>query len=333
MTGRATRKKKQAEETEQSTMEMPKSKKPKTMVGIDMSVVPESLRREGFGEEEKHKPKIPASLLCPVCKELFVNAEMNNCGHTVCATCVEGTHSRLCPVCKESCYGKPTPNYIVKQLIEEQFPEELKERMVKVNEITELKRKLESYMYSDRFVNLDKRFNEIIQEHFYIHYKTFVELLCSSSIVPAIKEEEALYFLSIKLGGGNQAFLVGEIVIRRAETEVLLAWLETQKIKKKTDVQKFLPILTMARSFTQSSSPIVAEHWGRFSKICKVDIGAHVTAADFKNHPAFWIKDLDLGVVRHIGSYCCGMHHPRVSYEDEYSDSDDYDSSDDDDMF
>lgn len=78
-----------------------------------MNHIPESLKREGY-EQCFLDEDVPNYLKCPTCKELFVNPEMYNCGHTLCKICIDQRQNTNCPICKQSSYSPPIPNYILK---------------------------------------------------------------------------------------------------------------------------------------------------------------------------------------------------------------------------
>lgn len=77
----------------------------------------------------------PDYLKCPVCKDIFVSPEMYYCGHTVCKLCSETKH---CPVCRAIDPRGTTPNFTLKDVIANQFPEIQKQRQkvrIKVSSI------------------------------------------------------------------------------------------------------------------------------------------------------------------------------------------------------
>jgi hypothetical protein len=119
----------------------------KKQKGIDMSRIPVSLlnegskskvtfnlnfQKQGYADEEEvtttitiSSKSIPDYLKCPVCKELFVSPEMYYCGHTVCKLCSETRH---CPICRNVDPRGTTPNFTLKDVISNQFPELQKQR-------------------------------------------------------------------------------------------------------------------------------------------------------------------------------------------------------------
>lgn len=89
-------------------------------------------RRNGADEEEGDAPEAsdrldyvsapPESLLCPVCGEVPLGCVVEACGHSLCATC----HARcaalapaLCPICRASLPPAPTPNHLVRALLDD----------------------------------------------------------------------------------------------------------------------------------------------------------------------------------------------------------------------
>eukprot|EP01114_Cavostelium_apophysatum_P019550 TRINITY_DN6335_c0_g1_i1.p1 TRINITY_DN6335_c0_g1~~TRINITY_DN6335_c0_g1_i1.p1 ORF type:complete len:353 (-),score=81.16 TRINITY_DN6335_c0_g1_i1:16-1074(-) len=317
----------------------PPAKRPKK-AGIDMAKVPESLLREGFNDMAvEAEKKVPASLTCPVCKELFVQPQMLHCGHTMCAPCADDSTlvSGCCPVCKErTAYMKPITNFHLMQFIEEQFPQEYKKRNEQLLELQTLKKKLEQYKDSQRFEDLYKIMKDLMEENHFMSHRNIINQLKAAKIGgSAVKDEEAMYFLYCCLTFCYSSYflLSGEYIFRRTDTTRMLEWYEKQKkTKQQKELKKWLPVL-IQNSKGHSEWNLTE----RIAKLAGVDMGKNMSVADFKNHSAFWIKDLEVGSIRpHYDQHNYLHHH---DYFDRYGgfpggridDSDEFDSDDDDD--
>jgi len=321
----------------------PSAKKQK--VGIDMSRIPASLRNEGYtsgNEEEKTKLVVPSVipdyLKCPVCKELFINPEMFACGHTVCKLCIE---RNICPVCKGIDVRAPVSNYILNQLIEGQYPEIKKQRQKELDEVVELRKKIDLYPISARYSALTKALTEFITERRVVSYKDIFEHL-STLTIPDVKsfpkENELKYFLSLKIT--DRAFIaaIGEHIVSITDVQTLLNWVEAKqpappkgKKKKHTQIEplKMLPLLIAC--ITRPAVMGMQATYDRLAKLYEIDIGKEIPFDEWKNQPSYWIKGIELGEITKLSMFepfrcSCGMHHGNPVTDDEefYSSDSDY---------
>jgi len=324
MSGRArTTKKREAKEP-------PKNVKP-AKKAIDMTHIPESLKMEGYSAE-KIFTKIPDYLSCPVCKELFINPEMLFCGHTICKVCLENlflsARPYTCPVCKTSAYGNPIPNFALKQLIEEQFREELKIRTGELEEMQGLKKKVEQYGFSERYSKLAQAFDEYLSTQRYALYNDVLQHLKSVDIKPAISEEEGQYFLSIKLLGSYSAGWVGDCLYWKMDVETFLNWIESSsnEVKGNKDHKKWcaflIPVLMSGRTLQPATLEKIGKYYG-------VELGVSLPVLEWKNKPARWIKDIELGTINLDAHLPCG-HPPGFHDVHVFTDSEDEFDSDED---
>lgn len=324
-----------------STTEPPAKK---ARVGIDMTKIPLSLRNEGYtsGEEEKTtKPstqkseKVSDYLKCPVCKELYINPEMFSCGHTVCKMCID---KNICPVCKGIEMRNPMPNYVLNQLIEEQFPEKKKQRQKELDEILDLRKRVDQYIICSRYAGLSVKFAEFMQEKKVATYSELFEYLKTVS-TPEVKgapsEEELKYFLSLKLSDRSVICAIGENIVYTTDVQTMLTWIENYKNlpskakKKRVDMLKMLPLLLMCMNRVPIG-PNSYQVYDRLAKLYEIDIGKEIPVDEWKNQPSFWIKGIDMGEVRRLvleGYRCsCGLHHhndgPDSDDEDDFYESD-----------
>jgi len=333
MTKNSVSKKKKAASQEIVEEKVQPIKKPKA-VGIDMSRIPESLRKEGYCSDlEDENPKVliqttatvPDYLNCPVCKELFISPEMYACGHSVCKMCVE---VRLCPVCKAVDHRPTVPNFVVIQLIESQYPEKFKQRQKELDEIVELRKKVSQYPISSRFSMLAKQFEELMDERQFVFSKEVIEYLKAAKITlkAPITEQEAKYFLSWKLNNYGSYICVGDQIVRVSDLSSHLSWLETytksrKKKKLAIDPLKWLPLHSVC--FTKPATPFAI--YQRIAQLYKIDIGLQIPFDEWRNQPSFWIKECDLGDVVHFpmdSHYQCGCPHHMVDSSDEEDEDD-----------
>jgi len=246
-----------------------------------------------------------------------------------CKICCEANNetSRCCPVCKEGNYMKLIPNYIVKQLIEDGYPEIAKLRAEQLAQLQELKKKLVQFLFSERYIAIDKKFEEIMSENIIMNSKSLVESLGKLvEFKPLISEPEAYYYIHCKLTNQSYCFLVGEYLIKKQDIESLLTSADSAKGKKHTEIKKWLPVILMSNLRPGTSF----EQYQKVAKITKIDIGKNTDLQEFKSRPVFWIKDLDLGNINQptCSHYACAHANSRY---DTSSDEDDEDSSSSDD--
>jgi len=312
----------------------------KQKVGIDMSKIPASLRNEGYTsdyEEEKTKNApvtvqnavIPDYLKCPVCKELFINPEMFGCGHTVCKMCID---RNICPVCKAMDVRTPMPNYVVSQLIESQYPEKKQQRQQELDEVVELRKRVDQYPFSARYATLSKALSEYIVERRVASYKDVFEHLSTPHMVTELKSEpkesELKYFIAFKLLERSLVSSIGEYIVHVTDLPSLFTWIETHNTatkgkKKKTgcvDYLKMLPMLVICLT----RPPVQSLHatYERLAKLYDLDIGKEIIIEEWKNQPSYWIKGVELGEITRLNVYepfrcSCGMHHNNVVTDDE----------------
>jgi len=283
---------------------------------IDMTHIPESLKREGYLTLEKQKSDIPSYLLCPVCKDLFVNPELFHCGHTVCKICIDNNRGTVCPVCKATCYSQLIPNFTVKQLIEEQFPTELKVRLEELTDMQALRKKLDQYQFSNRFTTLNNLFNKVLMENHYFLYQFVLKEMLLATVQPPVKEEEALFFLACKLSQPYVAICIGECIAYRSDPEQFITWWESEKPKKQKDHKKWAPLILLGLAKPNTTY----ETYKTLAKVMQVEIGNALPLQDWKNRPGYWIKDIDLGELVMEQAHSCFMC--------EYDDSSEFDSDD-----
>lgn len=230
--------------------------------GIDMSVVPKCLVDEGYCQEidmhytstttsnifstGKWKEEIPQTLICPICREVYLCPMMFSCGHTVCNDCFEvnkisnPNETLTCLVCKLPSPQQPIPNFIVTQLIEEHFPYFIEKRKKEIEEAKKIKEKLSQYMTSWRGKQLYNGFrNKMLQSKLkYIHLSEVILLLQSLPLFPQPSEQEVKFFLGsmfdifLSQPSQNPFIIIGEYIALRQSAEQISKCLEA--IEEKT---------------------------------------------------------------------------------------------------
>ncbi|PRP79597.1 LON peptidase N-terminal domain and RING finger protein [Planoprotostelium fungivorum] len=313
------------EDTEEVIEDEPIPKRKRS--GIDMSHVPKSLLDEGFAEVNDPDTTVPDYLQCPVCREILVEPEMNSCGHTLCKICVMASKkSHLlsdCPVCKCAYSHPPVPNFVVKQILDKEYPELQKIRNQQLKDMQELSQRITSYPRSSRYRSLNDCFTRTMSEEMIQPVTKIIETLKKkSNLNPHPSDAEIEYYMAWKLNLRFQSEYrdVGQLIFYcpGEDVSVYIDWLEHHKSIEYT---RWTPVLFFAiyRSTSYASLKKVAD-------IHQLDIGQKISLDEWLNRPAFWLKGLDLGDIveldrpRHI----CRGHHMLPFYI--HSDSDQYDS-------
>jgi hypothetical protein len=315
-----------------------------------MSHIPESLRKEGYTSEEETPAKIPSSstipdyLNCPICKgkhrscadldlhylELFIQPEMFSCGHTVCKMCLERSQ---CPVCKKYDTRPPMTNYVLAQMIEAQYPQKIKQRQQELDEISNLRKKVQNYVLSARFDMLSKAFDAYIATQRYASSQDVMNhLQAIKELKSPLKEPEMKYFVSVKL---QEPFIVtvGGYIVKLTDMGNFLDWVQlqnstasTKRGKKKTTVDhtKMLPILLLCYS-RSVGSPISDATYQKIAQVYNIDIGKALPLEEWRSQPSYWIKEVELGDVKQPAEriVCsCGRVHAATDSSDEEADFD-----------
>jgi len=303
-------------------------KPPKKQMGIDMKHIPASLKMEGYEEDdpvtEKAKvEKIPETLFCPICKELFVNPEMYPCGHTLCKLCILGSEEKnRCPVCRiRMDYNQSLiPNYVLKNLIEQQYPDTNKHRSAQIEEMMALCKKMRIYDGSVRRVDVTREIMTFVQTDKYVTLVDIMKNLSKSKLDPPVCEKEAQYNLAQQVLINRQVILVGKYFVwgERTEMRALVTWLE----KNKAPIhKKWTPLLLMASS--KWINGIEFADFKKLATIFKIDIGNEEPSMEqWKSQPPLWLKDIPLEIDNFMAFHL-------MNAEEEYYSSDYDDSSDD----
>lgn len=260
-----------------------------------MSHIPESLKREGYDKDFLKEEEIPDYLKCPSCKEIFVNPEMYSCGHSICSVCLQTKSTDQCPVCKTTSYNR-IPNYIVKELLGREYPEELERRTKQFEELKSLKDKLQLYQRSSRSMKLLKSYQEYMKKNIYVHQKVLTNYLIvtNKDMNPAPSEEEISYFLATVLRNHpDSSGVIGQYLVNRDQNlEELMTWVENNKKKGVTEIKKWLPLLFFVLSQRVPNQETLKKMAGFY----KLEIGEEIPVEEWRGRPPYWIKDLDIDI-------------------------------------
>jgi len=255
------------------------AKETKEKKGIDMKV-PACVEQEGFNNTDD---KIPEYLLCPICKELIVSPEMFPCGHTVCQVCsfgISGYGSAFCPVCKARS-DKPATNWMVKSIVEAQYPKEAEKRMKEIESLKQCKEKLRLYPGSKRHNDILVEIKKFLDAKPVVTVPEVIEFVQKKRSLRDATEAEVKYFLStlsIERNWGVFSAIGSHLCIRRMEE--IVKWAQ-----KNPENKKWIPLIAIGPE--NASLRDVA-------KLFKVDIGEQLPLQDWRSAPAFWIKDIDV---------------------------------------
>lgn len=92
---------------------------------------PQGLSKAPMTEPSKKRGRVLeiTDLACPICKELFYDPLVFECGHSVCTICLDELPFPItCPECRTPSEKKTLPiNYRLKSIAEASFPEEYQE--------------------------------------------------------------------------------------------------------------------------------------------------------------------------------------------------------------
>jgi hypothetical protein len=277
--------------------------------GINMKKVPECLAQEGY---DKLEDKIPDYLACPVCKELIVSPAMFKCGHSVCQLCsfAATDYQVPCPVCKGTS-DRPVVNYMVKSIVEAQFPKEAKKRQKDVEILTECKEKLRNYVLSTRHADLLESFQALMESTPVITVQQLYEELQKKKSLKGITEAEVKFFvaaLNIQKNWGVYLIVGQHICVRKVEN--IVKWAQEHPVEK-----KWIPLVSLG-----ANSAVLQD----VAKLFNVDIGDPLPLQDWQTAPAHWIRDLNIELKERsprstLMVQLLGQHN--ILYDDSPSDS------------
>lgn len=269
------------------------------------------------------QPKMSESFLCPVCKELYVEPEMYPCGHTVCKLCVFQRHRVTCPVCKVFMNPgeKMIPVYVLRSLIEEQYPEEYKTRSKNIEELKALQEKLRTYAISTRVANIRAEMRDFLTNEFYGTWQDIMDALNKTKkFEPPVSEMEFKHFLSSHICCAVDFKTFGNFLVWGSTLKLTLLsrWMEAHKKKD----QRSMLTLILAQT-----CGVPEQELTKMAALYKLNIGQPIKLEEWQGQPLFWLKDLanlQPSVPHHV-------ERPEIqedSDEEEDSEADSWDSSD-----
>lgn len=292
---RTTRSKKRKQDEKASS----KEKKPKrSQKGIDMSHIPKCLVEEGFTKEEEEISitKVPDYLLCPICKELFVEPEMFRCGHTVCKVCKTNSSREWCPVCKIPMFSEMgAPNFVLKQLIEDQFPALFQKRKKELEETLALQQLRRSFERCVRFRDLVDFFRDYMMTQKYTMLPNAVEHLKTFTTDTPVSVDEAKFVVGWSIQNQVKDYhVLGNYVLycHSHDAGRVADWLSHNSTPMN---RKWAPLIMFSIGWANAfgTPDQYAEKLKALAKIYKVEFGSPPT--DFlvwNTKPPHWLKDM-----------------------------------------
>jgi hypothetical protein len=309
---------------------------------VDMRTIPSCMAEEGYLDEKEEKP-VPNYLKCPICRDLLVSPVMFSCGHTLCEQCNPGKskpswedtpESHQCPVCRLKSSVAPITNFILDELLREQFAEEQVKRREEVERMKVIKKKLERYGSSSRLkdmvAELDKCFTDskhctldVVEKHF-----GSLDWECPATL------DEIKFVISQQVKYNYTT--IGKYVVKREQTGAYVQWLEnhdTEENQRWSSLMLARPFEPppMPRIFLPPGAPppgmvpppIMGRGRGRgmpppgmmgvpppgmpsftsgsthvtYKKLAAmrgIEIGEELDLERWGNAPAYWIRDLNL---------------------------------------
>jgi hypothetical protein len=286
---------------------------------IDMSVIPECMLKEGYEEEARSERTYPECVGCPVCKEIMINPTTLGCGHSFCGDCFNKNEPR-CSVC--SMKHKDfiiEVNWVLKDIIEQVWAAQVKERSEYVSLNKTLKRKRNEYCCSDRCSNLALTLSKYMLQHRFANVDAVKEYLSIVGHQPPVCVEELLRVIRfINTSNGKKIVLFRNSLLCFAKSDSysviygdFVKWMN-EKEDLETQRAKYMEIFSLLsvvisygyfnRATKQNNTMVVMDNdimneWQKCAAIINPGEKDIISPDEdsFQNYQ--WLKDVELGSI------------------------------------